>query len=73
MNNLDMGAGLGGMGVFGIVLMVFGFVWAVLMFFAPFFWYGAWYRAKQMDEKLEETNALLRRMAERADQPDSKG
>lgn len=59
MNNFDMGSGLGGMGIFGGLLMIFGFIWTVLMFFAPFFWYGAWYRAKQMDEKLEQTNVLL--------------
>ena len=60
MDNFGMTSGLGGMGFFGGVLMIFGFIWAVLMFFAPFFWYGAWYRAKQMDEKLTETNELLK-------------
>lgn len=60
MNNFDMGSGMAGMGIFGGLLMVFFYIWAVLMFFAPFFWYGAWYRAKQMDEKLEQTNELLR-------------
>lgn len=52
--------GMGGMRVFGLILMIFGLIWAVLMFFAPFFWYGAWYRAKQIDEKLVATNELLR-------------
>ena len=60
MDGIGMANGLGGMGVFGLILMVFGLIWAVLMFFAPFYWYGAWYRAKQMDEKLAETNELLR-------------
>lgn len=60
MDNFGMAGGLGGMGFLGLIVMVFGLIWAVLMFFAPFFWYGAWYRSKQMDEKLKETNDLLR-------------
>lgn len=60
MNSFEMGGGLGGMGILGVILMIFGAIWSVLMFFAPFFWYGAWYRAKQIDAKLSETNELLR-------------
>lgn len=46
---------------FGLVILILLAVWAVLMFFAPFFWYGSWYRAKQIHKQLEITNALLRR------------
>lgn len=34
-------------GPFGILILCLAVAWSVLMFFAPFFWYGAWYRAKQ--------------------------
>ena len=50
-------------GPFGLIGAILFFIWAVLMFFAPFFWYGAWYRAKQIDRKLEETNRLLEAIA----------
>ena len=33
------------------------------MILAPFYWYGTWYRAKQIDLKLEETNELLKAIA----------
>jgi hypothetical protein len=59
-------ASLDSLGIFGFILGVFAFIWCVLMFFAPFFWYGAWYRAKEVDKKLEETNRLLRAIASKA-------
>ena len=40
----------GPLGIFGILLVI---LWAILMFFAPFFWYGTWKQAKEINRKLE--------------------
>ena len=49
-----------GDGVVGIVLMALFFIWSILMFFAPFFWYGTNARTKQMAREIKETNEILR-------------
>jgi hypothetical protein len=38
-------------GPIGIVLGILSIVWAILMFFAPFSWYGTWKRAKEISQK----------------------
>jgi hypothetical protein len=40
-------------GPIGIVLGILLIVWAILMFFAPFFWYGTWKRAKEISQKFD--------------------
>lgn len=40
-------------GPLGIVLALLIIIWCVLMFFAPFFWYGTSRRAKEISEKLD--------------------
>lgn len=40
-------------GWLGVVLMVFGAIWALLMFFAPFFWYGTNKRTRELSEKMD--------------------
>lgn len=50
MNNLDQILA----GPIGIVLGILFIIWAVLMFFAPFFWYGTSRRAKEISEKLDK-------------------
>ena len=50
MNNLDQILA----GPIGIVLGFLLIVWAVLMFFAPFFWYGTSKRAKEISQKLDK-------------------
>ena len=50
MNNIDQILA----GPIGIVLGFLLIVWAVLMFFAPFFWYGTSKRAKEISQKLDK-------------------
>ena len=40
-------------GPLGIVIGLLLIVWAILMFFAPFFWYGTWKQAKDISRKLD--------------------
>lgn len=49
-------------GFYGLLLFLVLVPAAILYVLAPFFWYGTWYRAKQLDLKLEETNRLLARI-----------
>lgn len=46
-------------GPLSLVIMALFVAWAVLMFFAPFFWYGAWYRAKQTHIEAEKIRSIL--------------
>lgn len=46
-------------GGFGIVIVLFFFVMAVLIFFMPFFIYGTNKRTKETSLKLDETNKIL--------------
>lgn len=46
-------------GGFGIVVMLFFFIMAVLIFFMPFFIYGTNKRTRETSEKLDRTNKLL--------------
>lgn len=45
----------------GIGLLIV--LWVILWLLSPFFVYGVWYRAKEIDNKMEETNQLLRVIA----------
>ena len=47
-------------GPLGLVLGILLIIWAVLMFFAPFFWYGTSKRAKEISEKLDTLIAIRR-------------
>ena len=47
-------------GPIGLVLGVLLIIWAVLMFFAPFFWYGTSKRAKEISDKLDTLIELRR-------------
>lgn len=51
--------GIGGMGVWQIITFVVMVPWAVLMFLAPFIWYGILKRSRRMNEQLDSTNQLL--------------
>lgn len=44
-----------------LVALLFGIVYAVLAFLAPFYLYGAWKRAKECSEKLSTLIELTRR------------
>ena len=46
-------------GGFGIVVMLFFFIMAVLISFMPFFIYGTNKRTREKSEKLDRTNKLL--------------
>jgi large-conductance mechanosensitive channel len=46
-------------GSFGIVITLFFFVMAILIFFMPFFIYGTNKRTKETSQKLDETNKIL--------------
>ena len=46
-------------GSFGVVITLFFFVMAVLIFFMPFFIYGTNKRTKETSQKLDETNKIL--------------
>ena len=46
-------------GGFGIVVIIFFMVMAVLIFFMPFFIYGTNKRTRETSEKLDITNKLL--------------
>lgn len=46
-------------GPIGLLLLTVAIAWGVLMFFAPFFWYGAWYRAKQIHAEAAHIRKLL--------------
>lgn len=37
----------------GVFIAIFGFVWVMLSFLAPFFWYGTNKRAKEISEKMD--------------------
>ena len=47
-------------GPFGIVIGIIVFIWAVLMFFAPFFWYGTNSRTREISKKMDELIAIQR-------------
>lgn len=40
-------------GPLGFVILLLMFIWGILMFFAPFFWYGTWYQTKRLNKNLE--------------------
>lgn len=44
---------------FGIVVLLFFFVMAILIFLMPFFIYGTNRRTRETSEKLDSTNRLL--------------
>jgi len=46
-------------GTFGIVVILFMFVLAILILLMPFFIYGTNKRTKETSQKLDETNQLL--------------
>lgn len=46
-------------GGFGVAIMLFSIVMAILIFFMPFFIYGTNKRTKETSQKLDETNKLL--------------
>ena len=52
---------LGALAMLGI--LVVGCYFVVLSILAPFFWYGTNRRTKETSQKLDETNALLREIA----------
>ena len=54
MNNLDDLL----VGPLGVILGILLIIWAVLMFFAPFFWYGTSMRAKEISQKLDTLIAI---------------
>ena len=54
MNNLDDLL----VGPIGVILGILLIIWSVLMFFAPFFWYGTSKRAKEISEKLDTLIAI---------------
>ncbi|MEM7077338.1 MAG: hypothetical protein AAF513_01805 [Pseudomonadota bacterium] len=37
----------------GILILIVVAIWTILMILAPFFWYGAWARAKECSHKLD--------------------
>ena len=47
-------------GPVGIVIGIIVFIWAVLMFFAPFFWYGTNNRTREISKKMDELIAIQR-------------
>ena len=47
-------------GPIGLVLGILLIIWAILMFFAPFFWYGTSKRAKEISDKLDTLIELRR-------------
>ncbi len=46
-------------GGFGVVIILFSIVMAILIFFMPFFIYGTNKRTKETSHKLDETNKIL--------------
>jgi hypothetical protein len=46
-------------GPIGVLLLALFVAWSILMFFAPFFWFGAWYRAKQVHIEAEKIRSIL--------------
>ena len=51
-------------GPLGTVIIVLGVLWSILMFFAPFFWFGTNSRTKEIANRLKETNEKLDRLVE---------
>ena len=45
----------------GIGLLIV--LWVIFWLLSPFFVYGVWYRAKEIDKKMKETNRLLKVIA----------
>lgn len=41
-------------GPIGLIIGLLLFIWAVLMFFAPFFWYGTNNRTREISEKMDK-------------------
>jgi len=48
-------------GPLGIVISIIVFIWGVLMFFAPFFWYGTNNRTREISKKMDELIAIQRK------------
>lgn len=40
-------------GPLGIFISIFILIWGILMFFAPFFWYGTNKRTRELSEKMD--------------------
>lgn len=47
-------------GPIGLILGILLIIWSILMFFAPFFWYGTSKRAKEISDKLDTLIQLRR-------------
>lgn len=45
-------------GPIGLILGILLIIWGILMFFAPFFWYGTWKRAKEISDKFDTLIAM---------------
>ena len=48
-------------GPLGIEISIIVFLWGVLMFFAPFFWYGTNNRTREISKKMDELIAIQRK------------
>lgn len=45
-------------GPLGLLVLLLVVVWAILMFFAPFFWYGTWKQTKEINKKFDSVTKL---------------
>ncbi|MFV8817138.1 hypothetical protein [Haliea sp. E17] len=56
MNNVDSLMA----GPVGVMIGFFLLIWAILMFFSPFFWYGTNRRTKEISQKMDKLIELAK-------------